>query len=197
MTSGGAQDLVFRYGLENGLLLYGFVDYVTLAGVGGDFNGDGTYDCLDVNALTGVIAAGSNDAAFDLTGDGSVDGDDLNAWLTEAGAAELPSGNPFRLGDANLDGFVDVSDFNVWNSNRFSTRPEWCSADFNADGVVDVSDFNLWNGNKFTASSLAAVPEPMGWGWLLTLTGGWLGLAARQRLGRDDGGPAPSAAARK
>ncbi len=47
---------------------------------------------------------------------------------------------------------VDVSDFNVWNSNKFTSVAAWCAGDFNADGAVDVSDFNIWNANKFTAA---------------------------------------------
>ena len=31
----------------------------------------------------------------------------------------LPSGNPYLLGDANLDGTVDGQDFLIWNSNKF------------------------------------------------------------------------------
>ncbi|MEM7314701.1 MAG: hypothetical protein AAF497_16265, partial [Planctomycetota bacterium] len=70
-------------------------------------------------------------------------------------------GAPFVHGDANLDGVVDVGDFNVWNSNKFFARPAWCDADFNADGFVDVGDFNVWNSNKFQSSAGSlAVPEP-------------------------------------
>ena len=55
---------------------------------------------------------------------------------------------------------MDVSDFNAFNSNRFTSDAGWCGGDFNADGVVDVSDFNLWNTNKFQ-SSLAAAEVPV------------------------------------
>ena len=126
-----------------------------------DFNGDGMLDCADIDALTAAVASGSTDVTFDLTGDSVVDIADRDAWLAEAGAANLPSGNPYLIGDANLDGSVDVSDFNIWNGSKFSSTAAWCSGDFNADGSVDVSDFNLWNGNKFnSADGTAAVPEP-------------------------------------
>ena len=75
--------------------------------ISGDFNGDGDYACNDVDSLVSVIAVGSNDPNFDLTGDGSVNNADLDAWLAEAGVAELPSGNAYLRGDANLDGTVD------------------------------------------------------------------------------------------
>ena len=95
---------------------------------------------------------------------------DRDAWLAAAGAANLSSGGSYLLGDANLDGAVDVSDFNLWNGHKFTNAAAWCRGDFNADGSVDVSDFNLWNGNKFTNADAApvAVPEPCGL-WLLVL----------------------------
>ena len=152
--------------------------------VDADFNNDQLLDCLDVDALVAEISSGTNAPSFDLTGDSLVDQSDLSAWLADAGAANLPSGNPYLAGDANLDGNVDVPDFNSWNSNKFTANPAWCGGDFNADGVVDVADFNQWNGNKFTASAAAnVVPEPTS--WLLILAGAvaWL-VRRRTILGR-------------
>lgn len=54
-------------------------------------------------------------------------------------------------GDFNLDGFVDVSDFNIWNSHKFTNSNLWADGDANFDGVVDGQDFNIWNANKFTS----------------------------------------------
>lgn len=137
--------------------------------VSGDFNADGSYDCGDVDPLVADIAAGNNTAGFDLTGDGQVNGSDLTAWLAEAGGANLVSHNPYKLGDANLDGVVDGSDFGIWNAHKFTSTPAWCSGDFDANGGVDGSDFGLWNANKFTASDGdAVVPEPA-FAWLLVL----------------------------
>ncbi len=142
----------------------------------GDFNSDGAYDCTDVDALVAEIASGSGDVSFDITGDGIVDSDDLDQWLTEGGAAN-GFGGAFIVGDANLDGVVDLSDFNIWNGARLSNTAAWCSGDFNADGSVDVSDFNLWNGNRFRSSgALQSVPEPSGFGFALfgMVVIGWL-----------------------
>jgi len=66
-------------------------------------------------------------------------------------------------GDANGDGFVDPSDFSLWNDNRFSARTDWITGDFSGDGVTDVRDFNIWNEHKFMSVANAAarsVPEP-------------------------------------
>lgn len=120
--------------------------------IDGDFNDDAVYDCRDINALVAAIAADGNNQAFDLTGDAAVDGQDLNAWLAEAGEANLASGNPYLPGDANLDGVVDGSDFNIWNANKFTNLAQWCAGDFNADGTIDGPDFNLWNAFKFQSS---------------------------------------------
>ena len=149
----------------------------SISGVG-VFDGSGVYDCIDVDALVMEIVDGSTIGQFDLTGDGIVDLSDLDAWLAEAGALQLPSGNPYLKGDANLDGVVDVSDFSIWNSSKFTNVAAWCSGDFTADGVVDVSDFAAWNSNKFTASDVANVPEPAG---LLMASLALLALFARKR----------------
>jgi hypothetical protein len=128
----------------------------------GDFNDDGFYDCTDVDALVANIVANTGDLAFDVDGNLTLDAADLSAWLIEAGAVNNPSGGAYLLGDANLDGVVDVSDFNSWNSNKFTSTASWCSGDFNADGVVDGSDFNSWNSNKFTSSDAAFRSDAVG-----------------------------------
>jgi hypothetical protein len=118
----------------------------------GDFDFSGTFDCADVNALTAVIAVGTHVPAFDLTGDHLVNTADLTQWLALAGAANLMSGNPYLPADANLDGIVDGSDFNIWNSHKFTFDTDFCSGNFNADNVIDGSDFNIWNNFKFNSS---------------------------------------------
>ncbi len=125
----------------------------------GDFNRDGSLDCQDVDALVEVIASETHAADFDLTGDSLVDHADLTQWLALAGSANLASGNAYLPGDANLDGIVEGSDFNLWNAHKFTQQAAWCSGDFSADGHIDGTDFNLWNANKFTAADRPALPS--------------------------------------
>jgi prepilin-type N-terminal cleavage/methylation domain-containing protein/prepilin-type processing-associated H-X9-DG protein len=154
------------------------VDVVT-----GDFDADGQFDCEDVDALVGEIVAGTHAASFDLTGDGLVESADLAAWLAEAGSNNLPSGNAYLVGDANLDGAVDGQDFVAWNNHKFSNVPEYCAGDFDADGVVNGADFVLWNTRKFTSADIVAVPESTSpWALMLIfLSGGCLSRAKQKR----------------
>lgn len=147
-----------------------------------DLNRDGHVDVADLDLVVEDIAAGLNTPVFDLSGDGRVDSKDLFEWRTLGGAANLPVAARYLEGDANLDGAVDVSDFNIWNENKFSTNAAWSAGDFNADGSVDVSDFNIWNDNKFQTAGLpptTVVPEP---GCLTLLLSGLAALfCVRQR----------------
>ncbi len=104
------------------------------------------------------VVNGVNDE-FDLNGDNVIDNADRSVWLADA-ATENGLGSPYLVADANLSGSVDVTDFNAWNGDKFTSSLRWDQGDFNGDGVVDVGDFNAWNGNKFTSSDAAAVPEP-------------------------------------
>ncbi|MEM7312162.1 MAG: choice-of-anchor B family protein, partial [Planctomycetota bacterium] len=149
--------------------------------VDADFNDDGLYNCADINALTAEIAAGSNNDDFDLTGDGVVNLDDQTQWLTDAGGRNLSPGSTYLPGDANLDGAVDVSDFNIWNREKFTNNTDWCAANFNGDDRVDVGDFNIWNANKFQSADAApaSVPEPGTLAMLIPLL--WVLVVVRRR----------------
>ena len=65
------------------------------------------------------------------------------------------------LGDANLDGEVDGTDFMVWRDHRFTSGNSWATGDFNGDGFVDGRDLFIWNAHKFMiAAPSLPVPEP-------------------------------------
>ncbi len=79
-----------------------------------------------------------------------------------------------RYGDANLDGLVNLADFNALASNFGSTSSNWTQGDFNYDGNTNLADFNRLASNFGLSaagpdvtpedwSALAsAVPEPTG-----------------------------------
>ena len=142
-----------RWTFGNAVLLVETGANVVVEQVDPDFNDDGRIDGRDIDLLQMGLVANDNDLRFDLNSDGIISVADRDVWLVEAGAANLPSGDPYLIGDANLDGVVDVSDFNRWNANKFQNTSDWTAGDFNADGVVDVSDFNQWNTSKFQSSA--------------------------------------------
>jgi hypothetical protein len=156
--------------IVNGRMDMGSVEFAEPS-VDGDFNNDGLWDCTDINLLTAAVASGMNDLDFDMNGDGVVDGisnpmdvtNDIVAWLQRAGMEDtqgVTGGNPFVVGDANLDGVADGLDFIQWNNGKFTINTDWCGNDnmpmvggnFNGDGVIDGLDFILWNAFKFTGS---------------------------------------------
>lgn len=97
------------------------------------------------------------------------------------------SDNAFAMalpGDANLDGFVDVSDLGILAGN-WTNQAGWRTADFNADGIVDISDLGIlagnWQQQQLAPEPPAHMPEP-----LTMATFGLAGLAvwrkARKRF---------------
>lgn len=130
-----------------------------------DFSADGLCDVIDIDLMQslGPIAVGipaTGNVAFDLNSDGAINLVDRDAWLAAA-ATENGLNSPYKLGDGNLDGVVDGSDFGLWNANKFTSTRKWSEGDFSADNVNDGSDFGLWNANKFTSSDITAIPEPL------------------------------------
>ena len=123
----------------------------------GDFDHDGERGCEDIDMLTGSIIDDVFAEEFDLIRDNVLDMKDVDEWLRVVGAA---NGEVYRRGDGNLDGAVDVSDFNIWNSNRFSNQGAWCTGDYSVDGVVDVTDFNVWNSHKFATDVVVNISYP-------------------------------------
>jgi hypothetical protein len=94
-------------------------------------------------------------------------------------------------GDANFDGRVNLSDFNVLAVNFGQSGQDWLSGDFTFDGLVNLADFNLLAQNfgmtargpqvssdDWAALASAVVPEPTT--ALLAPLGG-IGLLLRRR----------------
>lgn len=125
----------------------------------GDLTFDGALGSLDIDTLVEDIVAGNNTPQFELTGDNLVNHDDLVRWLELGGAANLPSGNSYLFGDANLDGSVDATDYAAWQASKFTAGALWSGGDFNADGVTDGQDLLIWNRHKFTSADSGHVAD--------------------------------------
>ena len=169
-TVGSPQDNVtMRYhNAETGVTRRGIIEYGTITpGIDCDFDDSGMCDAVDIDLLVEEVVSvkqgNSANLDFDINGDGTVDNDDLNQWLVDAGAENttVTGGNPYLTGDANLDGNVNGQDFVAWNAAKFTSDNLWSGGDWNADGVTDGQDFVIWNSAKFTSSSgTLLVPEP-------------------------------------
>jgi hypothetical protein len=175
MRNFGPSDLAMRVGLEGGTLNTRFVSAGTIALAA---NGAWQPVTFDLTPSRMTVVAGSEDLAAVLANvttfrflsavTPSFMGDVVAATLgaDDLRAMTLP-------GDANFDGVVNLSDFNVLASNfGTQTGATWQRADFNFDGVVNLNDFNLLAGNfgqtvsgpgvtpDDWAALGAAVPEP-------------------------------------
>ncbi|MCA9185917.1 MAG: cadherin-like domain-containing protein, partial [Planctomycetales bacterium] len=137
----------------------GVIDEIEFAP--GDFDGNGVLDALDIDALVAAIARREHPPLFDLTLDSLVDEQDLSRWLQLAGAANLAPDAAYDPGDANLDGVVDMADFAIWNTHKFTAVASWSLGDFNADGVTDISDLNLWNTHRVIPHDPVANPDEL------------------------------------
>lgn len=148
----------------------------------GDFDTSGTWDCADINALIQAIATASNDLSFDVNGDSAITIADRDAWMVAAGAAQLASGNPYLLGDLDLNGSVTSTDLGVLLNNFAANGAvAYCGGDIDANSQVTSTDLGLLL-NNFGASSAVstvAVPEPNGLTLLAILVGCFLPVLLR------------------
>ena len=76
-------------------------------------------------------------------------------WIDSAGSSKVTVAYTY-LGDANVDGQVNTSDFMVLSQNYNSTSGIWGIGDFNYDGKVNALDFNM------IATNFGATPLPGG-----------------------------------
>ena len=109
-----------------------------------DPNADGLSNADDIEFIENLISTGpiiNPPFRYDMDEDGDVDVLDR--------AIFLDSQLEVYPGDANLDHVVDVSDFLIWNANKFTYATRWDQGDFDGNGVVDVSDYNAWYMYRF------------------------------------------------
>jgi hypothetical protein len=67
-----------------------------------------------------------------------------------------------RFGDANLDGTVNLADFNRLAGNFGSTTAQWDQGDFDYNGTVNLADFNRLAAN-FGLSAAGSTVAPADW----------------------------------
>ncbi len=90
----------------------------------------------------GCITEETNTALLteDADGDGDLDAyyvsDDI--YYTENEGLNCPE-------DINRDGWIDINDFLIFNSNYGSSCTGYCPSDINADGTVGIEDFIMLN----------------------------------------------------
>ncbi|MCA9166908.1 MAG: hypothetical protein KDB23_04545 [Planctomycetales bacterium] len=184
VAAGGVTDLVARYGTTEGLLNVAPVSIGNVT-ANGDFDGNGTVDAADIDALSAVVRQGSNDAAFDLTSDGLVNEAD-RSFLVETVL------NTY-FGDSNLDNEFNTTDFvTVFTAGQYEDgvtgNSTWATGDWNGDGDFDSSDFvTAFAAGGYEVgprAAVAAVPEPATVGSCLLAIGLLLPAVRSRRTGR-------------
>jgi hypothetical protein len=103
-----------------------------------DFDGDGLIGAADIDRLCAQIKANEYRPEFDLNDDQVIDRDDHDAMVRDV----LQT----TLGDANLDGVFDSSDFVLvfqrgHYENRLRGTAGWADGDWNCDGEFTSKDF--------------------------------------------------------
>ena len=109
---------------------------------------------------------------------------DYRGWLDNFQVGTPDSASSPTPGDANEDGYVDVSDLGILATNYgVGSGKEWGDADFTGDGLVDVSDLGILATNYGTVPPPQAVPEPSTLAGLLALClAGTMAASRRRRV---------------
>ena len=118
-----------------------------------------------------------------------IDNSVLSPSLSTFGGISVDSNSllvsPELLGDANIDGHIDLTDLSTILNNFGVATSAWTSGNFDGAATIDLTDlsyvlnnFGLTNPNAKIAQPLLAVPEPTS---LASLAVGFATLAARRR----------------
>jgi hypothetical protein len=122
-------------------------------GVAGDLTGDGMLTAADIDLLSAMINRGTAVKTYDLDGSGTVDSAD-RVFLVENIMGTF-------MGDANLDGHVNVADLNVVGLHWQQTGDclMWSNGNFDGNERVDAADLNVVGINWLAAIAQARVPR--------------------------------------
>ena len=169
-----------------------------------DFDSDWGCNVNDINLMfmQGDLVAGVADpdgtSQFNLSGDTSIDGQDISLWLELAAENNGYGTAPYLRGDTDHLGnispaqrTVDITDFNALASNYAPQgtpsgifAKNWHLGNFDGDADVDITDFNFLAGNYdtngYAAGQAGAAPEPTA-ALLLTIGGLFMVAAASKR----------------
>ena len=124
-----------------------------------DVNADGQVDVLDIDQLSTAVRNGSKEPQYDLNHDEEVSSFDREVWIRAL--------QHTYVGDANLDGAFDSSDFvEVFSVGKYETGQAagWSEGDWNGDALFNSNDFvAAFAGGGYELGPMAAaqaVPEP-------------------------------------
>ncbi|MEX0641722.1 MAG: ELWxxDGT repeat protein [Pirellulales bacterium] len=99
----------------------------------GDFDKNHFVNARDIDSLFAAIGAGTNNPAYDLTGDSLVNHDDLMHLVENILST--------RIGDANLDRHVNRQDVAILGRSFGRTgTPSWSDGNFDGDAHVGLVD---------------------------------------------------------
>lgn len=126
-----------------------------------------------------VAASDSQDISMRFLGPDSAHVGAVTNYLLEE--------NALLLGDVNLNGVINLSDFAILGDNMLATGVGYGGGDLNGDGIVNIEDYRLYKDSPFRVDgfdTLAAeaannVPEPSG--LLLASLACLLGLGTTRR----------------
>jgi hypothetical protein len=129
-----------------------------------------------IASIRAALLSGYNNGSWNGNGLVSSNGNVNQFGLGYAEASALPSIPPVfgtvvgdavlirftRFGDANLDGTINLQDFNRLAGNFGSANGFWHQGDFNYDGTINLTDFNRLAAN-FGLSAAGPTVTPQDW----------------------------------
>ncbi|HVT89672.1 MAG TPA: trypsin-like serine protease [Tepidisphaeraceae bacterium] len=154
VTSGGKIDLADNDMIATLTTLSQIQSLITSGYNGGNWTGDGIASSKAASSPSGG-EAGKTGLGFGTAG---------SLGLTTFDGISVSSSDVLvkytYLGDANLDGKVDLSDMILFAPHWLTSGNVWTGGDFNYDGTVNAKDLTLLARNWQTGVSSAALDEP-------------------------------------